>query len=104
MNGGMVTINVPASAWERFVKVAGRQQRTAEELLIRFIQDFTRDEGDDAKAGFYEQLTRRYLQGTLKRTTSVNTFRLSDKAAAAVRAAYGTSDPVDIIEQARARG
>ena len=82
---------------------ADSQQRTAEELLIRLVQDFTRDEGESAKAGFYAQLTRRYLRGTLKRTASVTTFHLSDKVAAAVQSSYGTADSVDIIEQARAR-
>jgi len=103
MDSATVTINIPTPTWERFVKAAGRQQRTAEELLIRFIQDFTRSEGDDTEAGFYDQLTRRYLQGTLKRTASVNAFHLSDKAAAAIQASYGTSDAVDLIEQVRER-
>ncbi len=103
MDGATVTISIPVPAWERFVKVASKQQRSAEELLIRLIQDFARSEGDVTKTGFYSQLTRRYLQGTLKRTGSVNAFQLSAKAAAAIRASCGTSDAVDLIEQARDR-
>lgn len=103
MNGATVTINIPAPAWERLVQTAGGQERAARELLIRLIQDFTRSEEDGGEAGFYAQLTRRYLQGTLKRTASVNAFHLGNQVAAAVQDSYGTSDPVNIIEQARTR-
>lgn len=103
MNSATVTINIPASAWERLVQTAGGQQRAAEELLISLIQDFTRGEEDGGEAGFYAQLTRRYLRGTLKRTASINAFHLGNQVAAAVQASYATSDPVDIIEQARTR-
>lgn len=103
MNNTTVTINLPALAWERLVKAASKQQRTAEELLISLIQDFTRTEEDGDAAGFYAHLTRRYLRGTLERTASVNAFHLGPQVAAAVQASYATSDPVDIIEQARTR-
>ncbi|MCX7792356.1 MAG: hypothetical protein N2378_17105 [Chloroflexaceae bacterium] len=103
MNSATVTVKIPVQAWERLVKAAGNQQRTPEELLIHLIQDFTRSEGDGGEAGFYAQLTRRYLHGTLKRTASVNAFHLGNEVAAAVQSIYGTADPINIIEQARAR-
>jgi hypothetical protein len=103
MDGATVTINIPVPAWERLVQAANKQQRPAQELLIRLIQDFTRSEGNVTEAGFYSKLTRRYLQGTLKRTGSINAFRLSPKVAAAIQAACKASDAVNLIEQARDR-
>lgn len=103
MNGATVTVNVPASAWERLVKAAGSQHRTAEELLVRLIHDYTGDEVDSSTEGFYAELTRRYLQGALQRVSSVNMLRLSEATSAAIEASFGTADPVDLIERARTR-
>lgn len=55
------------------------------------------------EAGFYSELTRRYLQGALPRTGSINAIQLDSQGAAASKRAARTAAAVALIEQTRSR-
>ncbi len=98
----VTAVNIPASTWEAFVQATEKQKRSAQEMLVWLMQTYTHV-GEQVTVGFYGRLTRRYLQGTLPRSGSINTFRLGDHVADAVQAAHKTADVVELIERMRDR-
>jgi hypothetical protein len=65
-----VMIDMPAATWEKFVQTTTRQQQPAHDVLLWLIQNYVQ-RNEQMEAEFYSELTRRYLQGTLRRTGSI---------------------------------
>lgn len=103
MTTAKVTIDIPASTWEEFVQATvQQQQQPAREVLLWLMQSYIQ-RNKQTEAEFYSELTRRYLQGALPRTGSINAIQLDSQVVTAIERVARTSDAVELIEQTRSR-
>lgn len=100
--GTIVTIDIPSPTWERFVQATGKQQRRAQDVLVRLLQDYANHDKQPG-LGSYGQLTYRDQQGTLPSQGSINALQFGADVSRAIEAVYGTQDPLELIEQLRDR-
>ncbi len=103
-----VHLDVPRHLWERFVRWAEERHLSTSEALLDLIRWHIAPPTPEPTDGFYADLTRRHLEGTLEKSGSILDFRLSEEESAAfaesLRQEYGTDDVVEIIDRLRERG
>jgi len=103
VNLNRVTVDIPAPIWDRFVKATDRQDQSAQEVLLRLLQNYAETDKQTVKVGVHAQLTRRYFQETLRRTEHINAILFDTETVDAIQTTYGTTDAVELIERVRNR-
>ena len=102
-----VHLDVPRHLWERFVRWAEEQHLSTSEALLDLIRRKVAPPTPEPTDGFYADLTRRHLEGTLEKSGSILDFQIDEATADAIREElyqeYGTYDAVEIINRMRDR-